>query len=116
MNTFTKKMLAVIVFICFVVEASADRGVGRKNKSKATLNITAPTTIKNSIAFNLKTGLTYKGSLLNTHIVEGNTLMNSSIITYQKGNVTYIIPYKTKITMPDVQAGYTGMKIIIRKK
>ncbi len=116
MNTFTKKILAALVLICFVVEASADRGVGRKNKSKATLNITAPTTIKNSIAFNLKTGLTYKGSLLSTQSTVGNTLMNSSLITYQKGNITYIIPYKTKITMPDIQAGYTGMKIIIRKK
>jgi hypothetical protein len=42
--------------------------------------------------------------------------MNNSLITYQKGNTTYIIPYKSKITVPDIQPGYTGMKIIIRKK
>jgi len=42
--------------------------------------------------------------------------MNRSIITYQKGNTTYIVPYKTKISIPDVQPGYTGVKIILRKK
>lgn len=116
MNTFTKKILAVVVLFSVVVEASADRGVGRKNKNKPTLNIAAPAGIKNAILFNLKTGLTYKGSLLTKPATVGSSLMNNSLVTYQKGNITYIIPYKSKITMPDVQQGYTGMKIILRKK
>jgi hypothetical protein len=116
MNTFTKKILAVCVLVSIVAEAWADRGVGRKNKSKATLNITAPSNLRNSIAFNIKAGLTYKGSLLNSHQTIGSSIMNNSLITYQKGNTTYIIPYKSKITVPDIQPGYTGMKIIIRKK
>ena len=116
MNTFTKKLLAVSILVSVVAEAWADRGVGRKIKSKPTLNITAPSNLRNAIPFNIKTGLTYKGSLLNSRQTLGSSIMNNSLITYQKGNTTYIIPYKSKITVPDIQPGYTGMKIILRKK
>jgi len=116
MSTFTRKILAVLVLVSIVVEAWADRGFGKKSKAKITLNITAPSNLRNSIAFNLKTGLTYKGSLLNSPQTVGSSIMNNSLVTYQKGNTTYIIPYKNKITVPDIQPGYSGIKIIIRKK
>lgn len=116
MNTFTKKLLAVVVLFSVVAQASADKGVGRKNRVKTILNITFPTNICNSITFNLKAGLSYKGSLLNSRKTLGNSVINRSLITYQKGNTTYIVPYKTKISIPDVQPGYTGFKIILRKK
>ena len=117
MNTFSKKMLAVVILFSIVVEALADRGIGRKSKNKTTLNIIAPSNIRNSIAFNLKSGLSYKGSLLNTHkMLVNSAIINTSIVTYQKGNTTYIIPYKNKITVAEIRQGYTGIKIIIRKK
>jgi len=116
MNTITKNLLACFILFSVVVEALADKGFGRKDKNKATLNITAPSGIRNSIAFNLKSGLSYKGSLLNTRKNLGGAIINTSIVTYQKGNSTYIIPYKSKLTITEVKQGYTGMKIIIRKK
>ncbi len=116
MNRFTKKLLAVAVLFSVVVEAWADKGVGRRTKNNTSLNILASGNIKNSIGFNMKSGLSYKGSLLNTRVPVGNSLMGSSLVTYQKGNTTYIIPFKTKITVPEIQPGYTGMKVIIRKK
>lgn len=116
MNTFTKKLLAVTILFSIVVEAWADRGVGKKSKNKTTLNIIAPSTLKNSIAFNIKSGLNYTGSLLNTRKSMGSVMMNNSLVTYQKGNATYIIPYKSKVTVAEMRQGYTGMKVIIRKK
>ncbi|MEO7768152.1 MAG: hypothetical protein ABIS01_12025 [Ferruginibacter sp.] len=116
MNTFTKKLLAVAMLFSVVAEASADRGVGRKNKTKTILNISAPSNLRNSIAFNLRSGLNYKGNLLNTNKTLGGAIMNTSIVTYQKGNTTYIIPYKNRITVAEIGQGYTGMKFIIRKK
>lgn len=116
MNRFTKKLLAVVVLVSVVVEAWADKGVGKRIKNKTNLNITVPANVKSSLAFNMKSGLSYKGSLLNTRVPVGNSLMMNSLITYHKGNTTYIVPYKTKITMPEVKPGYTGMKVIIRKK
>ncbi len=116
MNKFTKISLTATILFSVVTEAWADRGIGKKNKNKTILNISAPADIKNSIGFNLKSGLSYKGSLLNTRSTMGNSIINTSIVTYQKGNTTYIIPYKNKITVAEMRQGYTGMKIIIRKK
>ena len=42
--------------------------------------------------------------------------MAHSVLTYQKGNMTYIIPYKQKIILSDIKQGYTGMKLIIRPR
>ncbi len=116
MNTFTKKLLAVAMLFSIGVEAWADRGVGKKSRNKAFLNINAPSNIKYSIAFNIKSGLSYKGSLLNTPKSVGGAIINTSVVTYQKGNTTYIVPYKNKITVAEIGQGYTVMNIIIRKK
>lgn len=114
MNTFTKKLLTIVMLFCIAHVAMADRGVGKKNKAKTILNIYTPSTLRNSIAFNLKSGLSYKGSLLTRTESVGNSIMTRSLITYQKGNVTYIIPYKHKIAVPEMKQGYTGIKFIIR--
>lgn len=117
MNTSIKKLLAVIILVCIVSEAWADRGIGRKSKNKTILNINAPSSIRNSIAFNLKSGLSYTGSLLNSrNIMANSAIVNTSVVTYKKGNTTYIVPYKNKITVAEIRQGYTGMKIIIRNK
>ena len=114
MKSFSQKLLAIALLFGIAQIAVADRGIGKKNRSKTFLNITAPSTLKNSISFNLKSGLSYKGSLLTSNNIIGSSIMANSLITYQKGNITYIIPYKHKIAIPDIQQGYTGMKIIIR--
>ena len=98
--------------ICFM--AMADRG-GFIKRNKTRLNIAAQGTLKNSIAFNLKSGVYYKGSfLLNTQQI-GNAFVSDAFISYKKGNTTYILPYKQKIVMPE----YTqkdGYKLIIRSR
>lgn len=114
MNTFTQKLLTIALLFSIAQVAMADRGIGKKNKNKTILNITTPSTLRNSIGFNLRSGLSYKGSLLFSTKTVGYSIMANSLITYQKGNITYIIPYKHKIAVPEIKQGYTGMKIIIR--
>ena len=64
----------MVLFACGVwFLASADRG-GFVKKNKTHLNIAVKGTLKNSIAFNLKSGIFYKGSfLLNTQQI-GNSI------------------------------------------
>ena len=116
MNRTYKILLALTLLFLVVNVAIADRGTGRKNKTKVVLNIATPSTLKNSIQFNLKSGLTYKGSLLTNQQSLGRAILNSSIITYQKGNTVYIIPYKNKIIMPTTQQGFSGIRLIIQPK
>ena len=64
---------------------------------------------------NLKSGLSYKGSLLSS-TQSGSSLVLKNVVTYQKGNTTYILPYKSKVTpIPDMRQGYGGVKLIIRR-
>lgn len=117
MNRFSKTMLSLTVLLCTVAYAAmADKGAGKKNKPKVVLNINTPSTLINSISFNLKSGLTYTGSLLVNQQSIGRSIMNSSLITYQKGNTIYIIPFKHKFIMPDMQQGYTGIKFVLSPK
>jgi len=102
----------MVVLSGTVTLALADRGVGKKGK-RVTLNINVPSSLTSYMPFNLKSGLTYKGSLLTSQETIGSSIMNNSMITYQKGNTVYVLPYKHRIAVPDVQQGYTGVKFII---
>ena len=116
MNRFIKKVVTITLLTGIVGVAFADRGAGKRAKAK--LNIATGVTLKSSIGFNLKTGLSYKGSLLssatNTTPTIGSAIVNNSLITYQKGNITYIIPYKYKVAVPEIKPGYTGVKLILQ--
>ena len=114
MIKLSKILLVAVVLFSITLSALADRGIGKKSKSKVTLNISTPTTLRNSVSLNLRSGLRYTGSsLLNQHTL-GNMMISNTLVSYQKGNTIYIIPYKQKVVMPEVKPGYTGMKLIIR--
>ena len=65
MNKYSKIALVVVLFCGVYFLAFADRG-GFVKKNKTQLNIATKGTLKNSIAFNLKSGLNYKGSFYQT--------------------------------------------------
>ncbi len=112
-----------ILFISFVLgglafSSFADRGVGKK-KNKVKLNITTTESgFKSSLAFNLKSGLVYTGSLLAQPVSVNNhpsiVLPHNQLITYQKGNSIYIVPFKQKVFVTETRQGYTGLKLIIK--
>ena len=106
-------LLVVGVLTGTALGALADRGIGKKSKSRIELNVNTATGLRNSISLNLRLGLKYTGSLLSKQYSGGNMLSNT-LVTYQKGNTIYIIPYKQVITVPDLKQGYTGLKLIIR--
>lgn len=88
----------------------ADRGIGKK-KAKVVLNIKMPVSFQSSLNFNLRNGLKYTGSLIST---TSKPYSSNALITYQKGNSIYIMPYKQKLLVADVKQGYTGTKLIIK--
>lgn len=109
------KMILIIVMLSGIgFSAMADKGVGKKNKTKISLNINSGNSIRKSISINLKTGLKYTGSLMASQQVNGTSYLNSTLLTYQKGNTVYIIPQKQVYTVPEMKQGYTGLKLIIK--
>ncbi len=114
MSNIAKKILLLGILTGTMLVSFADRGIGKKSKTKVILNINTNNAIKNSISFNLKAGLKYKGSLLSNSQQQSNSISATELVTYQKGNSIYIIPYKQKIIVPEIKQGYTGLKLIIK--
>lgn len=114
MNKYAK-IGFVLIFCCGVYFISlADRG-GFIKKNKTQLNITTKGNLKNSIAFNLKSGVSYKGSFFLNSQQIGNTYISDTYISYKKGNTIYILPYKQKVLIPDYSQK-DGYKLIIRPR
>jgi hypothetical protein len=114
MNKYSKLTIGVLLACSIWFIASADRG-GFVKKNKTHLNIALQGTLKNSIAFNLKSGIYYRGSFLLNSQQVGNSIVADAFISYKKGNTIYILPYKQKIAIPE----YTqkdGYKLIIRSR
>jgi hypothetical protein len=109
-----KMVLLILMLSGIGFSALADKGIGKKSKSKVTLNINTGNSLRNSIALNLKTGLKYTGTLLATQQVNGSSFLSNTLLTYQKGNTVYIIPHKQIIAVPEMKQGYTGLKLIIK--
>lgn len=116
MNKFTKILLLAALLNGIMLSSFADRGVSKKARTKVTLNInTTKSNFTNNLSFNLKSGLKYKGSLLaGVTKTSSNTLVQNTVVTYQKGNSVYVVPYKQKVIVPEMRQGYTGMKLIIK--
>ena len=110
---------AKILLLCTILGGSmfssfADRGIGKK-KNRVTLNISTAPTFKKSLPFNLRSGLKYSGSLtISNPRPNGGSLTSTSVVTYQKGNSVYILPYKQKVVVTEIRPGYTGMKLVIK--
>ena len=118
MERFIKKAAIILALVSVTTVVFADRGTGKKsNKVKTNLNITpSSVSLKSTIMSNLRNGLSYKGSFLTTKHVTNTTITCNTLMTYQKGNTTYLLPYKTKMAVADMSQGYTGVKLIIRSK
>lgn len=114
MMKMAKIILVVIMLSGVAFSALADKGIGKKNKTKVSLNISTSNSLRNSISLNLKSGLKYTGSLLVNQQSDGNAILSNTLLTYQKGNTVYIIPHKQVIAVPEMRQGYTGMKLIIK--
>jgi hypothetical protein len=103
-------VLLVVFGVCFF--AFADRG-GFVKKTRPHLNIKTNGDLKNSIQFNLKSGLTFRGSFLLNKQQLGNSVVSDTYISYRKGNTIYLLPYKQKVLIPEYSQK-DGYKLIIR--
>ncbi len=86
---------------------------GDKNKSKNNSLQSGFTPIRTTRGFTLKEGLDYKGSLILTQVKTSNSISYNSLITYQKGNATYILPNKYKVSLtPNAVTNKTSLQLL----
>ncbi len=94
---------ATIMLLTASVAAFATLGDGTKRDTthhKSLLLMRAP--VPNYKNFTLRSGYTYRGSSVISNAPEHKYYFLDRVITYQKGNQTYILPMKKKVLLEKV--------------
>jgi len=103
-TSYTKKLLASLLLVSAAALALASMGGGgSKTKDKTVKPEFTP--IRTTNGFTLKAGPMYHGSFILGQDKTKNLSSLNSIVTYQKGNTTYIIPCRYKIPSSASQTG-----------
>ena len=89
------RKLVTLFLIGLSVAAFATLGDGKTKGKKSSLLNSKPTITPGK--FTLKSGYQYRGSQIINQQTQNNTFTRNSLVTYQKGNMTYILPVKTVI-------------------
>lgn len=98
-SEMTKISLALsLVFTGFTSQAGEiPKG---KTPGEPTIGIDCVNTLKNT-PFTLKSAAKYKGSINLLSVPKDNkNMLNTSLITYQKGNTVYIVPHNYTTVLP----------------
>jgi hypothetical protein len=99
------KKLVTVILITASVAAFATLGPGGSKKSsiknRSLLTHKPAYNYKN---FSLKTGYNYRGSTVFSKTKgENKYIMLNTMVTYQKGNTTYILPMKRKLLLDKIK-------------
>lgn len=100
-RVLTRKAVTVTLIAVSAYAAFATLGDGKSKKMKPSLlsnyaNITPG-------RFSLKSGYQYRGSQLINQQRTNTTITLNSLVTYQKGHMTYIVPIKTTVLTKNVK-------------
>jgi len=89
------RKLTTLLLIGLSVTAFAIVGDGKSKGKKSSLLSSRPTITPGK--FSLRSGYQYRGSQIINQQKDKNSFTRNSLVTYQKGNMTYILPVKTVI-------------------
>jgi hypothetical protein len=104
MTHFLKRKLATTLLIGVSIAAFATLGEGgKKNATLKDRNLlslrSAPLNYKN---FSLKSGSSFRTNTFLNNESSEKVIMLNTVMTYQKGNATYILPLKKKLLLGKV--------------
>jgi len=92
-----RKTLISTLMLSVVGLAFASKGGGGEKKAANTPLKTNFTPIRTTSGFTLKTGPSFSGSVLLGAEKKDNYVSFKTLITYEKGNTMYIMPYRYKV-------------------
>ena len=98
LNHMLKKSLIIgLAMIGTVVLALASSGGGGSKKKSLAASKQGFAPLNTSYGLTLKAGPNYTGSFIYSSQRSKNSLSYNTLVTYQKGNTIFILPYKYKL-------------------
>jgi preprotein translocase subunit YajC len=94
-NPFIKPTILLLVVISISIYVFAIDGTnGAAKKSTKVFS-----SIKSDLRLNLHSGFHYNGSKILNIQRSGSSIMTNSVVMYQKRNITWVVPQKTKVSI-----------------
>ena len=101
--TFPRALrLTAVGLLLFAVTALTFASKGGGDKKKHTEFENSFTPINAASSFTLKKTTLYSGSTVSFHSQADNRISLNAMITYQRGNTTFILPYQYKVNIGPV--------------
>jgi hypothetical protein len=119
MSPFSQRSILHSVRFCAVsmlllavtVIAFASKGGGDKKKHREFDNSFTP--INAASSFSLKKSPAYSGTIMSFRPQADNRISINAMITYQRGNTTFILPYQYKVNIgPVTNSGSTNLQFL----
>ena len=107
----TRKLAISAVLIGMTVFTFASIGGGRNKSPKSKLTA-GYTPVRTSQGFSLKSNLNYRGSIIVGEERTRNYVAFNSLVTYSKGNMTYILPNRYKIASSCQHIGKSNLQLL----
>jgi hypothetical protein len=109
-KSFLKRKLVTAVFVTVSVACFATLGDGGGSKkttsSDHNTSLLSMKPVHNYKTFSLKSGYNYRGNdVLGLNKVEDKYVTFNTLVTYQKGNSTYVLPLKKKVLSDKIKLG-----------
>lgn len=118
-RTLARKSAICFALIAIGFLTFASKGGGGGDKDKKTPVTSHFTPIRTTGGFTLKAGPVYRGSQLFSQQKKNDVVTFNTVITYKRGNTTFILPYKYKMSLPNNKAknnlNAVDLKINLRK-
>jgi hypothetical protein len=98
----SKRIAVILLLAVSAITAFATLGDGKVKKSgRLQKSLLSDKALSNSGNFSLKSGYTFRGNqVINTQTEKYINL--NTVVTFQKGNTTYILPLKKKVMLDKI--------------
>jgi hypothetical protein len=105
MRKLMRKALISTLMLAVVGLAFASKGGGGDKKSTNSPLKTEFVPIRTTNNFTLKVGPSYTGSILLGQERTKTSISFNTLVTYEKGNSIFVLPYKYRVNMPSMMDG-----------
>ncbi|HYM92951.1 MAG TPA: hypothetical protein VET23_02355 [Chitinophagaceae bacterium] len=96
-----RKLLVCVLLLISTVGAFATLGDGKTRSTNPKRSLLSDRTLISPGKFSLKSGYNFRGSQV-INFESGRYININAVVTYQKGNSTYIVPLKKRVLLDKI--------------